>query len=116
MRISDWSSDVCSSDLHQLTVETGRRHRRAPDHVAEVVVSRYTRSIVLPGHSWPLIAALGNASVRRSRCRGDSLSAVSPCARCVPGTDRNSDASGKSVSVRLDIGGRRILKKKNTPY
>src|SRR3546814_16664499 len=25
MRISDWSSDVCSSDLHQQIVPTGRR-------------------------------------------------------------------------------------------
>src|SRR3546814_15636441 len=30
------------------------------------------------------------------------------------GTDRKSVVSGKSVSVRVDIGGRRILKKKTT--
>src|SRR3546814_12465154 len=28
--------------------------------------------------------------------------------------DRKSDGSGKSVSVRVDVGGRRILKKHNT--
>src|SRR3546814_20939730 len=29
-------------------------------------------------------------------------------------TDRKSVVSGKSVSVRVDLGGRRIIKKKNT--
>src|SRR3546814_17191438 len=30
-------------------------------------------------------------------------------------TDRKSVVSGKSVSVRVDLGGRRIIKKKKTP-
>src|SRR3546814_20820414 len=30
-------------------------------------------------------------------------------------SDRKSVVSGKSVSVRVDLGGRRIIKKKNTP-
>src|SRR3546814_16033524 len=30
--------------------------------------------------------------------------------------DRKSDGSGKSVSVRVDLGGRRIIKKKNKEY
>src|SRR3546814_14295870 len=34
----------------------------------------------------------------------------------IPKTDRKSVVSGKSVSVRLDLGGRRILKKKQTTH
>src|SRR3546814_21143122 len=33
-----------------------------------------------------------------------------------PGADRKSVVSGKSVSVRVDLGGRRIIKKKKTKY
>src|SRR3546814_17789987 len=44
MRISDWSSDVCSSDLH-LGISIRRFHGR--DHVAEVHFGGQTRDIVL---------------------------------------------------------------------
>src|SRR3546814_10537627 len=32
MRISDWSSDVCSSDLHQWEVEASAAHQLRRDH------------------------------------------------------------------------------------
>src|SRR3546814_11271975 len=35
MRISDWSSDVCSSDLHVLTVSTGQIHAFGTTRQAE---------------------------------------------------------------------------------
>src|SRR3546814_2777671 len=74
MRISDWSSDVCSSDLgddaaaHR--VPEGRQHeqRRADDE---------------------------------RRDRDPQID-----------RDRKSVVEGKSVSVRVDLGGRRIIKKK----
>src|SRR3546814_14938223 len=70
MRISDWSSDVCSSDL---PVEDG----------------------------WLVFWGL-------LRSREQQKGARQP-GTCV---DRKSVVSGKSVSVRVDLGGRRILKKK----
>src|SRR3546814_2790169 len=61
MRISDWSSDVCSSDLHQLVSlaalavgaeihveQTGGRHCGVAD-VLGVVGSRLVRGIVVAG-------------------------------------------------------------------
>src|SRR3546814_13312732 len=72
MRISDWSSDVCSSDLRG---------------VAAVEIQRRTLEI------------LGTLQVER---------------RQHPVADRKSVVSGKSVSVRVDLGGRRIIKKKRT--
>src|SRR3546814_15016992 len=69
MRISDWSSDVCSSDL--------RRHRVA-------------------GHGHRIGARWSRNRVRPLR----------------PRADRKSVVKGKSVSVRVDLGGRRLIKKK----
>src|SRR3546814_12496906 len=34
----------------------------------------------------------------------------------LPAADRESGVQGKSVSVRVDLGGRRIIKKKNYKY
>src|SRR3546814_14408881 len=83
MRISDWSSDVCSSDLRRYRPGEwrqgrGRQHRQW----------RHRRRQRRP----------------RPRHRGRQW-------RRPPG-DRKSVVSGKSVSVRVDLGGRRIIKKK----
>src|SRR3546814_13849212 len=75
LRISDWSSDVCSSDLGATPP--------AP-----------------PSSS--------------SSCSPPS--APSSCACSIAGRDRKSVVSGKSVSVRVDLGGRRIIKKKIYTY
>src|SRR3546814_14361213 len=68
MRISDWSSDVCSSDL------------------------------ATPG---PV------SSLHRRRCHRPA----SDGQRADACADRKSVVKGKSVSVRVDLGGRRIIKK-----
>src|SRR3546814_20719422 len=75
MRISDWSSDVCSSDL-------GLRPARPADRGG-----RRGRA--------------GAADARDGRCLG----------QFALGGDRKSVELGKSVSVRVDLGGRRIIKK-----
>src|SRR3546814_10635655 len=81
MRISDWSSDVCSSDLERL----------APD-LAEQFHQR--RQI-----------GVGAADVEDS---GPGVAV-----KRLHHQDRKSVVSGKSVSVRVDLGGRRSIKKKN---
>src|SRR3546814_13440337 len=93
MRISDWSSDVCSSDLFL------ERGGRALDH--------------FPGGN-PVDEMFGKAA----NC-GHDRSLAAKCRqfetgarRNPPEIDRKSVVSGKSVSVRVDLGGRRILKKK----
>src|SRR3546814_15830512 len=73
MRISDWSSDVCSSDLGRGGVV------RAGD------------------------MACSSASPRRRAVRA-------------PSADRKSVVQGKSVSVRVELGGRRIIKKKTNQH
>src|SRR3546814_12823448 len=75
MRISDWSSDVCSSDLCRLQASAASRWPAR-------------RSISAPSSWW--------------RC-------TPPCCTCCSSEERRV---GKSVSVRVDLGGRRIIKKK----
>src|SRR3546814_16779133 len=90
MRIRDWSSDVCSSDLGilhcrkwQALPRTDRRGRQMTGPVLEWAASGRPR----------LAAAQGGGS-----------------------SDRKSVVSGKSVSVRVDLGGRRIIKQKNNSH
>src|SRR3546814_17074595 len=88
MRISDWSSDVCSSDLGEVKKrarfpgpsphETGR-----PDE--------QQAAINVPSH-WAYMKTLNYPAFFR---------------------DRTSVVSGKSVSVRVDLGGRRHITKKH---
>src|SRR3546814_13300045 len=93
MRISYWSSDVCSSDLaaanddliHRASLADARgRASGGGDCGAQGDVR------------WRPIAAL--------------FIIVTPDLI----RDRKSVVSGKSVSVRVDLGGRRIIKKKIT--
>src|SRR3546814_16364627 len=97
MRISDWSSDVCSSDLPAPL-------RADLDRPASIFARRQMR--------------IGQ---RRRRLEQHAL-AVDVCAEALGArvgerrlpADRNSVLSGKSVSVCVDIGGRRRLKKQKT--
>src|SRR3546814_14959112 len=90
MRISDWSSDVCSSDL----TDPGTRLRKAAAprryHCRPPCPQRPRRGAGDTGNGWP-------------RWQGSLFD---------PDRDRKSVVEGKSVSVRVDLGGRRIIKKK----
>src|SRR3546814_16236572 len=90
MRISDWSSDVCSSDLED--AEAG-----AP------------RGLVL-GHSLGDQSCLVVGDLRR---QGILRGGLVERRHGAGGGDRKSVVEGKSVSVRVDLGGRRIIKQKN---
>src|SRR3546814_16845592 len=109
MRIRDWSSDVCSSDLYMEKLAAGA-------DVADLLdLDR------------PIGETLGLLAQRRSCATGDLTVIVLDRPRHEDGirqireagarvrliSDRKSVVSGKSVSVRVDICGRRIIKKKN---
>src|SRR3546814_13656485 len=110
MRISDWSSDVCSSDLLA---------PRKPG--ASPTISR--RASTDPKLDTGALWKAGNAArlacrnaARRGQC-GQSRSGAAGSTRSVTlmrarRPDRKRVVSGKSVSVRVDLGGRRIIKKK----
>src|SRR3546814_15417981 len=112
MRISDWSSDVCSSDLGG-----GGRCRRPPLFLS---ARRAAAAGAAPGRPAGVRAhGPPDAADGRLAARVDGAAAVS-CRRLVardgaprPRTARTSVVSGKSVSIRVDLGGRTILNKKN---
>src|SRR3546814_15166212 len=94
MRISDWSSDVCSSDLYYREQEPvapqaaeGRRHRGRRDGREH------------PGRS-------GGRGPEPDRGEDADVLAVVR-------QDRKSVGEGKSVSGRVVLGGGRIIKKKS---
>src|SRR3546814_6356751 len=86
MRISDWSSDVCSSDLERRRRNGGSRCR----------LHAHPRRFPCDSHLQP------RAQDRPRRRDRDQ--------------DRKSVVEGKSVSIRVDLGGgRNVKKKKNKP-
>src|SRR3546814_16501070 len=109
MRISDWSSDVCSSDLlrvlsvgsdalmpllHAAITSSGPETRNIGAAITGSRSRRLNSSIVTG------IATSTGISRLRSRWHADER------------TDRKSVVSGKSVSVRVDLGGRSLIKNK----
>src|SRR3546814_12414767 len=130
MRISDWSSDVCSSDLPLLgrpgdeafrgvqiedieAVDPRReddewdgenllRRRRIVDELIEIGLvddlARRRRDI--------------HADLERVGIDVGKLPARQVAQHMFQTLARKSVVSGKSVSVRVDLGGRRILKNK----
>src|SRR3546814_17906809 len=101
MRISDWSSDVCSSDLRD-----GRLH--PAESAANTSAGALCRSPAYRCAASKIVAPLlpsGCAHLSK-RCRCRPLGCVSAEASGV----RKSVVSGKRVSVRVDLGGRSIIK------
>src|SRR3546814_14835657 len=93
MRISDWSSDVCSSDLGACSARSWLQSASISS------ATRVARPVKVP---WP-----------NSMCLISTVTLLSGATRLK--ADRKSVVSGKSVSVRVDLGGRRNFKKKITP-
>src|SRR3546814_18663893 len=106
MRISDWSSDVCSSDL-----------RHAPPHAPCRQASGRARGEAVrrpgsaSGHAQHRMVALPRRVFQR--CGDIAGFEQRIVLQYLLTADRKSVVSGKSVSVRVDLGGRRIIKKKN---
>src|SRR3546814_17718476 len=97
-RISDWSSDVCSSDLigHQQLAAVGRSRRgHAP-------LSRISR------HPVGAVRANRGGGRPRTLCPLRPLR-TAQSTHLDPARDRKIVASGKSVSVRVGHGCRRII-------
>src|SRR3546814_17496133 len=106
MRISDWSSDVCSSDLLPWpnAADDATSRRPEPDRAAMekplgTGSPRKTASPLRDARRWRHQSVF-------PRPDGTGQSAFK--------LDRKSVVSGTRVSLRVDLGGRRILKKQQT--
>src|SRR3546814_18489056 len=105
MRISDWSSDVCSS-VYDVPVEPTGRECRAPHRRrGEAVGDRQLMSsLLIEDRDHVRILTLSRPQRRNAidQALSEALS------------DRQSVGEGKSVAVRVDLGGRRSIKKQKT--
>src|SRR3546814_8514984 len=89
MRISDWSSDVCSSDLMPISPTSFIHALRLAD-IPETARHAGRRA---------LLDTLGTGAAGSATAASDILR----------DPDRKSVDAGKSVSVRVNIGGRLIV-------
>src|SRR3546814_16988899 len=112
MRISDWSSDVCSSDLNpQDRHEEGQVVGSHAIYLSRLGAGAFglpplrclrSESRVADSPPVSFLWGFGGVFSMRRRISSSRLSS----------SDRQSVVSGKSVSVRVDLGGRGIIKKK----
>src|SRR3546814_11222573 len=119
MRISDWSSDVCSSDLRAAATcakhAVGAHDDRAgfsEAFDAEMIVSGYRGRLI--AHLMPFQTLDGDMVLDSDGNAIERPPLFAACARSIGCPDRKSVVLGTSVSVRVDLGGRRIVTKKTT--
>src|SRR3546814_18849802 len=106
MRISDWSSDVCSSDLLDALVPTLQNLKALQGLQFLHVVTRKGQGYKLAEADPVLYHGPGKFDPAVGIQQGQ------PSARKTFTQDRKSVVSGKSVPVRVDLGGRRLSQKK----
>src|SRR3546814_18029584 len=103
MRISDWSSDVCSSDLSFIRIAR---------------LSRVTPALLTRMSSLPPSASTARGTSPSTSAGSDRLHGRTPAsppisaATAFRASDRKSVVEGTSVSVSVDLGGRRMIQKK----
>src|SRR3546814_14803995 len=124
MRISDWSSDVCSSDLTTIVWTTcwliGMRDGfdRPAFSIALTLAlivmidamdlrQKIGRQCSVLKTLFPDHKAVAELRERLGHSPSEELAGISFGAAC----DRKSVVEGKSVSVRVVLGGRRFIKK-----
>src|SRR3546814_13241486 len=108
MRISDWSSDVCSSDLQHARMQPVFRHlvgEARPSFAPACGPSQVVLAQALPVAGVGLRDPFGEWTPAPGRF---------PLQYVFEIRDRKSVVEGKSVSVRVDLGCRRSIKKQNT--
>src|SRR3546814_11381181 len=128
MRISDWSSDVCSSDLHydqfygQLSLERLNRAQPKPTPDPTIEVSGAERRAFEDDRLVRAARALGEIGAWREQSaflRALAQQASSPADHILAGQlaqqngrpERKRVVEGKGVYVRVDLGGRGSIKK-----
>src|SRR3546814_14064822 len=116
MRISDWSSDVCSSDLILHIVAAQKPQNEAQAALAaqtaatHILTMKVAKRVADYPHDTRMIAAYAKLA-RASATQFETMAVLKGKRRSTRQkiTERKSVVKGKSVSVRVNLGGRRIL-------
>src|SRR3546814_17685934 len=99
MRISDWSSDVCSSDLRLDGVEALVVTHAHEDHIGAIPFLLKLRSDI------PIVGSKFTIALIKEKCREHRIKPVfievDEGGRSTHGVDRKVVGEGKSVSVRV---------------
>src|SRR3546814_12737031 len=118
MRISDWSSDVCSSDLGAAGGRScgGAQVEPVPDLDERGYQIAHHRFVMRRAgrEAQPFGAARHRGIVDRldvDAVFGEQHVAALLGLDRIADQERKSVVEGKSVSVRVDLGGRRVIKK-----
>src|SRR3546814_11135390 len=106
MRISDWSSDVCSSGLMERMPYTPEM-----DAAVALLPQAAPESVVTTDWRTGLPVLTGSRVTLRELRVSDAHSLFAMLT--TEEVDRKSAVSGKRVSGGVDLGGRRSIKKKN---
>src|SRR3546814_11788015 len=125
MRISDWSSDVCSSDLRKSIARKSLDRKfiaRPSTQETTGFILNHDQRIALARAviRWIDEVAKGldsNGALQHYALRSSHLEAGEfwvEIRNDVSSSDRKGGGEGKSVAIRGDQGGRRIIKKKKT--
>src|SRR3546814_11808706 len=121
MRISDWSSDVCSSDLWAERAETAAERDRELAARAAALDEELAALAAAPPDLKHRAQALADEAqaARESEAaavaalrEGEQGAKVADRKLADANEDRKSGVAGKSVAVRVDTGGARSIKKK----
>src|SRR3546814_18834816 len=107
MRISDWSSDVCSSDLKAAGVFSLTRTVSDCVGIQRVASGSNGTDDVGRAIDVDCFAQAADVNINGAQFK---VGVLAPHAVKQP--DRKSVVLGKMVSDRVDLGGRRLLKKK----
>src|SRR3546814_19167782 len=123
MRISDWSSDVCSSDLllerygepcPEAMVESALNHARIleDEDFFEFKISCKASDVFLAVAAYTALADACDYPLHLGVTEAGGLRTGTIQSSIGMGTlDRKSAVRAKGVSVRVDLGGRRIIQK-----
>src|SRR3546814_11392537 len=118
MRISDWSSDVCSSDLLRHAAVDADHVAGGADLLDAAAVGEGAAAVGLPlvhlaegpqhGEVHQAARLGGNGGVAPAEAPAPLGHRLLKGAAEVVGLDRKSAGSGKRGSVRVDLGGGRL--------
>src|SRR3546814_17841737 len=105
MRISDWNSDVCSSDLTRPPLPLDRPFERLDHPILGLRAADPFLHARMADHR----LAIGGGKTRQRDRVGDE--AGGDGREHDVGRDRKSVVAGKSVTIRVDLVGRSVIKK-----